>query len=95
MERSELLAINGKIFKGQGEAISEVCNENTRFLVVANPANTNCLILSHHAPNLPKKNFTSMTRLDHNRAMAQIALKKGTPAANVKNVAVWGNHSVT
>jgi malate/lactate dehydrogenase len=95
MERKELLTMNANIFKEQGAAINEVCNANTRFLVVANPANTNCLTLSHYAPNLPKKCFSCLTRLDHNRAKAQIAAKVNTVAENVKNVIIWGNHSAT
>jgi malate dehydrogenase len=95
MERKELLQKNCNIFKEQGAAANEVCKQTTKFLVVANPANTNALILSHFAPNLPKKNFSCLTRLDHNRAKAQIAIKAGARSENVKNVIIWGNHSST
>jgi len=70
MERKQLLQTNRNIFKAQGEVLNEVGKQTTKVLVVANPANTNCNVLSHHAPNIPKKNFTAMTRLDHNRALA-------------------------
>ena len=95
MERKELLERNANIFKEQGSAANEVCKATTKFLIVANPANTNCLIMSHYAPNLPKKNFTCLTRLDMNRAKAQIAEKVGGRPESVKNITIWGNHSAT
>ena len=95
MERKQLLQTNKNIFKGQGEVLNEVGKQTTKVLVVANPANTNCNVLSHFAPNIPRKNFTAMTRLDHNRAAAQVAQKTGKPVADVKNVIIWGNHSST
>jgi len=95
MERKELLQRNCNIFKEQGAALNEVGKQTTLCLVVANPANTNCLILSHFAPNIPRKNFTAMTRLDHNRSLSQIAHKAGVHTTAVKNVIVWGNHSST
>jgi len=95
MERKDLLQINGKIFKEQGVALQEVASPNCKILVVANPANTNCLILLTNAPKIPKENFTCLTRLDHNRALAQLAIKAGVPVCQVKNVAIWGNHSTT
>jgi malate dehydrogenase len=95
MERKELLQINGKIFKEQGAALEAVANPNCKIVVVANPANTNCLILAKNAPKIPKENFTCLTRLDHNRAVSQIAMKAGVPNTQVKNVTIWGNHSST
>eukprot|EP00164_Ancoracysta_twista_P000796 GFYU01001045.1.p1 GENE.GFYU01001045.1~~GFYU01001045.1.p1 ORF type:complete len:331 (+),score=121.90 GFYU01001045.1:46-1038(+) len=95
MERKDLLEKNVAIFKQQGEALNNFAKKSVKVLVVGNPANTNCLICSKYAPSIPKENFTAMTRLDHNRARAQIALKAGTPVANVKNVCIWGNHSST
>jgi len=95
MERKELLQRNCNIFKEQGAALNEVGKPTTLCLVVANPANTNCLILAHYAPNIPRKNFSAMTRLDHNRSMHQIAAKAGTHSSAVKNVTIWGNHSST
>ena len=95
MERKDLLAINGKIFKEQGEALNESASPNCKCIVVANPANTNCMTLQHFAPKLPKENFTALTRLDHNRAKAQLAAKLGVSTTAVKNVIIWGNHSST
>lgn len=95
MERKELLQRNMNIFKEQGNILNEVGKSSTLCFVVANPANTNCLVLSQNAPNIPKKNFAAMTRLDHNRALAQVAMKAGTQTENVKNVIIWGNHSAT
>lgn len=95
MERKDLLQINGKIFKEQGTALNEVANPNCKVLVVANPANTNCLILLTNAPKIPKENFTCLTRLDHNRALAQLAVRAGVQVSQVKNVVIWGNHSTT
>jgi NAD-dependent malate dehydrogenase len=95
MERKELLKINGSIFNAQGKALNEVAKKTVRCLVVANPANTNCLILQRHAPTIPKENFSCLTRLDQNRAIAQIALKTKVPVTDVNNVIIWGNHSAT
>jgi malate dehydrogenase len=95
MERKELLTINGKIFKGQGEALNEVAKPTCRVLVVANPANTNCTILQNYCPNIPKENFTALTRLDHNRAISQIANKCNVHSSAVKGLCIWGNHSST
>ena len=95
MERKELLQRNSNIFKEQGAAANAVCKSSTKFLVVANPANTNCFIMANSAPSLPKKNFTCLTRLDLNRARAQIAQKVTALPEDVKNVIIWGNHSAT
>ena len=95
MERKELLSINGKIFKGQGKALEDHAKKDCKILVVANPANTNCLLLQSAAPKIPKENFTCLTRLDSNRAHAQIASKFGCDISDVKNVIIWGNHSST
>ena len=95
MERKELLQRNMNIFKEQGTVLNEVGKPTTLCLVVANPANTNCVVLAHHAPNIPRKNFTAMTRLDHNRASFQIANRVGSLTSQVKNMIIWGNHSST
>merc|ERR1712029_583192 len=95
MERKDLLALNVKIFKVQGEALDKFAKKSVKVLVVGNPANTNALICSHYAPSIPKENFSAMTRLDQNRASSQLAVKVGTDIANVKNVIIWGNHSST
>ena len=95
MERSELLSVNGKIFVGQGKALNAVASRNVKVLVVGNPANTNAYIAMKSAPDLPRKNFTAMLRLDHNRAASQIAAKTGKPVASIEKLAVWGNHSPT
>lgn len=95
MERKDLLAKNIEIFKVQGEAIEKVAKKTIRVLVVGNPANTNAAICSHFAPSIPKEHFSAMTRLDHNRALAQLAKKTGVPVKKVKNVIIWGNHSST
>ncbi|KAL4511638.1 hypothetical protein ABPG72_012483 [Tetrahymena utriculariae] len=95
MERKDLLTINGNIFKKQGQALNTVAKKNCKSLVVANPANTNCLILAETAKSIPKQNFSALTRLDHNRAISQIALKAGCSITDVKNVIIWGNHSTT
>jgi len=94
-ERKEMLKINGKIFKEQGVALSEVAEKDVRCLVVANPANTNCLILQQNAKGIPHENFSCLTRLDHNRAVSQLALRTGASICEVKNVIIWGNHSNT
>jgi malate dehydrogenase len=95
MERSDLLEANGGIFKPQGEAINAGAADDVRVLVVGNPANTNCLIAKSHAPDVPAERFTAMTRLDHNRAIAQLANKLGAGVDAVTNMTVWGNHSTT
>lgn len=95
MERKDLLSANVKIFKVQGEAVDKFARKDVKVLVVGNPANTNALVCSHYAPSIPKENFSAMTRLDQNRARAQIAAKVGVPISNVKNVIIWGNHSST
>ncbi|MBK7260909.1 MAG: malate dehydrogenase [Rubrivivax sp.] len=95
MERAELLSINGKIFIGQGQALDLQASRNVKVLVVGNPANTNAYIAMKSAPDLPRENFTAMLRLDHNRALSQIAAKTGKPVASIKKLAVWGNHSPT
>ena len=95
MERSDLLEANGGIFKPQGEAINERAADDVRILVVGNPANTNCLIAMSNAPDVPRERFTSMTRLDHNRALAQLASKLEVPVTEITNMTIWGNHSTT
>jgi len=95
MERADLLEANGGIFKPQGEAINNHAADDVKVLVVGNPANTNCLIAMAHAPDVPRERFTSMMRLDHNRAKAQLAKKVGAHARDVKRMTVWGNHSTT
>ena len=95
MERAELLAINGQIFTAQGNALNAVASRNVKVLVVGNPANTNAYIAMKSAPDLPRKNFTAMLRLDHNRALSQIAAKTGTQVADIEKLTVWGNHSPT
>ena len=95
MERKDLLEANGKIFAPQGKALSEVASRDVKVLVVGNPANTNCLIAMKNAPKLKPANFSAMMRLDHNRALTQLAQKLGKPVASVRKMAVWGNHSAT
>ena len=95
MERSDLLNINGGIFKPQGRAIAEHAASDVRVLVVGNPCNTNCLIARSNAPEVPEDRWFAMTRLDQNRAVAQLAKEAGTSVNEVKNVAIWGNHSST
>jgi malate dehydrogenase len=95
MERSDLLEANGGIFKPQGEAIAASAAEDVRVLVVGNPANTNCLIAMSNADGVPRERFTAMMRLDHNRAIAQVANKLGAQIPDVTNMTVWGNHSTT
>ncbi|MCL2871714.1 MAG: malate dehydrogenase [Betaproteobacteria bacterium] len=95
MERSDLLQENAKIFTAQGKALDAVANRNVKVLVVGNPANTNAYIAMKSAPSLPRKNFTAMLRLDHNRALAQLALKAGVAVADIQKLTVWGNHSPT
>jgi malate dehydrogenase len=95
MERAELLSENGKIFTTQGKALNERAASDVKVLVVGNPANTNCLIAMSNAPDVPRERFTSMMRLDHNRAVAQLAAKVGAPVSDVTKMGVWGNHSPT
>ncbi|MHC1730256.1 MAG: malate dehydrogenase [Syntrophobacteraceae bacterium] len=95
MERKDLLMENAKIFIEQGKAMNEVASRDIRVIVVGNPANTNSWIAMSSAPDLPKANFTSMMRLDHNRAMSMLAAKVGKPVDSVEKMAVWGNHSPT
>jgi len=95
MERADLLEANGGIFKPQGEAINAGAADDVKVLVVGNPANTNALIAASAAPDVPKERFTAMMRLDHNRAIAQLANKLGRPVSDVKRMTVWGNHSAT
>lgn len=95
MERSDLLKINGGIFRGQGEAINQKAASDVRILVVGNPCNTNCLIAMHHAPDVPSDRFYAMTLLDENRARAQLAMKSGRAVSDVRQMAIWGNHSST
>lgn len=95
MERADLLSQNGQIFIGQGKALDKVASENVKVVVVGNPCNTNCLIASHQATRTNKANYTAMTRLDQNRAKAQLALKAGVDVSAVTNLVIWGNHSPT
>ncbi|MET0768607.1 MAG: malate dehydrogenase [Solirubrobacteraceae bacterium] len=95
MERADLLEANGAIFKPQGEAIAAGAADDIKVLVVGNPANTNALIAQRHADGVPAERFTAMTRLDHNRAVAQLAEKTGTAVTDISHMAVWGNHSPT
>lgn len=95
MERSDLLQVNGGIFKPQGRAIAEHAASDVRTLVVGNPCNTNCLIARSNAPEVPADRWFAMTRLDQNRAETQLAKKAGAPVADVRNLAIWGNHSST
>ena len=95
MERKDLLLANARIFSAQGKALNKVAKKNVKVLVVGNPANTNALITAANAPRLNKKNITAMMRLDHNRAMSQLAAKTGAHVNQVKRLAIWGNHSST
>jgi malate dehydrogenase len=95
MERAELLSINGKIFIAQGQALDKVASRGVKVLVVGNPANTNAYIAMKSAPSLPRENFTAMLRLDHNRALSQVAAKTGTKVGDIEKLTVWGNHSPT
>jgi malate dehydrogenase len=95
MERGDLLEANGGIFKPQGEAINAGADADVRVLVVGNPANTNCLIAMSHAPDVPDERFTAMTRLDHNRAISQLAAKTGASVSEIARMTIWGNHSAT
>ncbi len=95
MERAELLAVNAEIFTAQGKALNAVASRDVKVLVVGNPANTNAYIAMKSAPDLPRRNFTAMLRLDHNRAASQLAAKTGKAVADIEKLAVWGNHSPT
>ena len=95
MERGDLLRVNGGIFKPQGQALAAHAADDVRVLVVGNPCNTNCLIARHNAPGIPDERWFAMTRLDQNRARAQLARKAGVAVSHVRNVAIWGNHSAT
>jgi malate dehydrogenase len=95
MERGDLLEANGGIFKPQGEAINAGAADDIKVLVVGNPANTNALIAQRHAPDVPAERFTAMTRLDHNRAVAQLSRKLSVPVSEIRKVTIWGNHSAT
>ncbi len=95
MERKDLLAANAQIFTAQGKALDAVASRDVRVLVVGNPANTNAYIAMKSAPGLPARNFTAMLRLDHNRALSQIAARTGKPVASIEKLCVWGNHSPT
>lgn len=95
MERADLLADNGKIFGPQGKALNEHASRDVKVLVVGNPANTNALIAQSNAPDLKPENFTAMTRLDHNRALAQLSAKTGVHSTHIRQVVIWGNHSAT
>jgi malate dehydrogenase len=95
MERKDLLLENAKIFSAQGKALNKTAKKNIKVLVVGNPANTNALIAASNAPRIPKKNFTAMMRLDHNRALSQLAAKTGSHVTDIKRMTIWGNHSST
>jgi len=95
MVRADLLAKNAPIFKAMGEALENNAKKTCKVLVVANPANTNCLICASHAPSIPKENFCALTRLDFNRARSQISTKLGVSSTEIKNIVIWGNHSKT
>ncbi|MDQ6606795.1 MAG: malate dehydrogenase [Actinomycetota bacterium] len=95
MERSDLLEANGGIFKPQGKALNDHAASDIKVLVVGNPANTNCLIAKSNAPDIPGERFTAMMRLDHNRAIAQLAAKTGSAVKDITNMTIWGNHSAT
>jgi malate dehydrogenase len=95
MERGDLLEANGGIFKPQGEAINAGAADDVKILVVGNPANTNCLIAMSNAPDVPRERFTAMTRLDHNRAISQLASKVDCAVGDISNMTIWGNHSAT
>src|SRR4051794_1086635 len=95
MSRADLIRANGPIFTGQGRAINEVAGPEVRILTVANPCNTNCLIARSHAPKIPSERWFAMTRLDQNRAAAQLAKKAGVPVSQITGMTIWGNHSDT
>jgi malate dehydrogenase len=95
MERSDLLEANGGIFRPQGQAINDGAADDVKVLVVGNPANTNALVAMSNAPDVPRERFTAMVRLDHNRAIAQLAKRAGAAVAEISNMTIWGNHSTT
>jgi malate dehydrogenase len=95
MERGDLLSANGAIFTAQGKALNEVAADDIRIGVTGNPANTNALIAMSNAPDIPKERFSALTRLDHNRAISQLAAKTGAPVTDIKKMTIWGNHSAT
>jgi malate dehydrogenase len=95
MERSDLIADNGKIFSALGKTLNEVGNPDCKVCVVGNPANTNALILKSNAPNINPRNITALTRLDHNRALSQLAAKTGSSVSDIQRMVIWGNHSTT
>ncbi len=95
MERKDLLQTNGEIFRNQGRILNQVAKRNVKILVVGNPANTNTLITMMNAPDLPAENFSGMLRLDHNRALSQVAIKLNIPVSSIRKITVWGNHSST
>ncbi len=95
MERGDLLEANGAIFTGQGKALNDVAADDLRVVVTGNPANTNALIAMHNAPDVPQERFTALTRLDHNRAIAQLAAKTGASVSEIRRMTIWGNHSAT
>ena len=95
MERGDLIRENGPIFVGQGQAIQKSASKDVRVVVVGNPCNTNCLIAMHSAPDVPRERWTAMTQLDHNRALAQLAIRSSSETRDVQNTIIWGNHSAT
>ena len=95
MERGDLLEANGAIFTAQGKALNDVAADDVRIGVTGNPANTNALIAMSNAPDIPKERFSALTRLDHNRAISQLAAKTGAPVTDIKKMTIWGNHSAT
>ncbi len=95
MERADLLSANGAIFTGQGKALNDHAADDVKVVVTGNPANTNALIAMTNAPDIPRERFSALTRLDHNRAVAQLAAKAGVPVSEVKQMTIWGNHSLT
>jgi malate dehydrogenase len=95
MERSDLLSANGAIFTAQGQALNKVAADDVRIGVTGNPANTNALIAMSNAPDIPQERFSALTRLDHNRAISQLAAKTGAPVTDIKQMTIWGNHSAT
>ncbi len=95
MERGDLLEANGGIFAPQGKALNDVAADDIKVLVTGNPANTNALIAMNNAPDIPRERFSALTRLDHNRAISQLAVKLGVPVTEVKKMTIWGNHSAT
>jgi len=95
MERGDLLEANGAIFTSQGKALNEVAADDIRICVTGNPANTNALIAMSNAPDIPRERFSALTRLDHNRAISQLAAKTGAPVSEIKKMTIWGNHSAT